>query len=87
MDTFDTQETTITDDQSDRTSSKHTDEDTNSPALTPGRFAGLKATSLEWFRAFRSIFPIYIGVHLAFLVACISIIGILSGVGAHADSR
>ena len=68
MDTFDTQETTITDDQSDRTSSKHPDEDTNPPALTPGRFAGLKATSLEWFRAFRSIFPIYIGVHLAFLV-------------------
>ncbi len=68
MDTFDTQETTITDDQSDCTSSKHRDEDTNSPALTPGRFAALKATSLEWYRAFRSIFPVYIGVHLAFLV-------------------
>ena len=68
MDTFDTQETTITDDQSDRTSSKHPDEDTNSPVLSPIRFAALKATSLEWYRAFRSIFPVYIGVHLAFLV-------------------
>jgi len=68
MDTFDIQETIVADDQTDRTSSKHPDEDTNSPALAPGRFAALKATALEWLKALRGVFPVYLGVHLAFLV-------------------